>query len=74
MEWRSIETAPEWPPVLFWDGHEICIGVRHSGNWFTKADATWPDNDVQPTHWMPLPPPPVTQRQHDDSSRNEDDR
>ena len=66
MEWMPIETAPR-------DGAEI-IAARFSGSrcswlgaarwddcdpdyhaWYCPQD----DQDVEPTHWMPLPPPPT---------------
>lgn len=61
--WQPIETAPkdEWPPVL----------VTHEGSMWPpdiaipRLDGTWGKADTgarlssQPTHWMPLPEPPV---------------
>lgn len=59
MGWQPIETAPK-------DGTDILVGFAHQDRpsvvvgWFDK----WAEYDSQnvlkgnPTHWMPLPPPP----------------
>ena len=66
-EWQSIETAPRdkwilawWPESLEW-GPEECIAPAYwreykgeSGRFQDVSDAFI----YQPTHWMPLPPPP----------------
>ena len=70
MEWQSIETAPKDAEVLV---HSPRFGVRR-GRWNTDeyakkprpywtsdAERIWGVREVrddQPTHWMPLPPPP----------------
>lgn len=65
QEWRPIDCAPDdGREVLLWQpGHEIYIGSKHPGRWWTDAawangyDYTSPPN-CRPTHWMPLPTPP----------------
>ena len=58
--WQAIETAPK-------DGTEVlavsAFGYAHSLYLVTSwEDGAWdmPDHwKMQPTHWMPLPPPPL---------------
>jgi Protein of unknown function (DUF551) len=69
MEWQPIETAHKakgflllWYPVLAfgeWDGM-YCIGL------WSEKEQRWVNAhninsqfDREPTHWMPLPEPPV---------------
>ena len=56
--WQPIETAPkDGTPILVFDEGAICIA--------TFADDYWWDNGamtIPPTHWMPLPDPPVAAR------------
>lgn len=59
MEWQTIETAPkdEWVLVFYIDGEmggEPSIAMNQGSFWLD-----W-DHDVygDPSHWMPLPPPP----------------
>lgn len=72
--WRPIETAPKdgTKVLLFYPGPHrgVCVGVfidrqtfeygklahRHQ-YWYTRATLVPADN-LQPTHWMPLPAPP----------------
>lgn len=68
-EWQPIETAPKGDEVLMvWpDGH-IRIGQRYADmpNGF-RSDLDFGDfhasmyaqHDYLPTHWMPLPAPPI---------------
>ena len=61
FEWQPIETAPKdgteiilcdmnWPRV---DGYRPRkIGLFYAGKWLING-GSW-----EPTHWMPLPPPP----------------
>lgn len=76
MDWQPIETAPRSAlagQILTFrnyggleDSHPIKLGGKH-GHWFQTSFWSekysmwvgWPLN-VQPTHWMPLPPPPAT--------------
>ena len=68
-EWRLIEEnspEPDWLVLTLWDGvnnktgkpsryYEVALWDGESGNWVTG------DGDVidTPTHWMPLPDPPI---------------
>jgi hypothetical protein len=57
MNWRPIETAPR-------DGTLILMikdGNHMIGYWLNDPPMwiEWCVGQVNPTHWMPLPPPPV---------------
>ena len=63
MEWQPIETAPkDGTPILIWDGEiqYVCAWVQR-----TPGDWRWFEFDgefyhsYKPTHWMPLPEPPL---------------
>ena len=71
--WQPIETAPkDGTRILAWayregwqqDGPAQVVSAWHSGRWCimgaTGRDRHWPDvkDSCNPTHWMPLPPPP----------------
>ncbi len=71
MEWQPIETASSQKDVLVWDGENISIAHRSDlfGDWYAVADGKtiWEGHrdrgglmEVSPTHWMPLPDPPVS--------------
>lgn len=63
MEWQPIETAPKDEPFLV----HLAYGYVTRG-WFVNgkyfaADSFGPggkSEDTRPTHWMPLPKPPVS--------------
>jgi hypothetical protein len=66
MNWQPVETAPYETEVLtFWPGSEsrnpvYLINTKNSGTALGKRDGWWRSKpDQQPTHWMPLPPPPT---------------
>lgn len=61
MEWKSIETAPKDGTLVLLLGKD----QRHAdGYWQGRTPFTgnghwvWPYVNREPTHWMPLPPPP----------------
>ena len=63
--WQPIETMSigmEGVPVLVYDDGYIGKGVYENGRWLDtevgREDAFF---DPPPTHWMPLPAPPVTE-------------
>lgn len=63
MNWQPINTAPkdETTVLLGWDYLQI-VGLAY---WHTERDDWWAlDGDTSyytknPTHWMPLPEPPI---------------
>jgi len=63
--WQPIATAPkDWTNVISFDPARTetnDMGVCLS--WFDTEDCFWCTFDgefikIEPTHWMPLPPPP----------------
>ena len=59
--WLPIETAPkDETEVLITDGTSFAVAsYRPWGEWRDCGDMGWAGMcDSQPTHWMPLPPPP----------------
>lgn len=56
--WKTIETAPkDGTPVDLW----VPPHGRITEQWYDKDDGWFSLPDCQPTHWMPLPPPPELQ-------------
>ncbi len=66
-DWQPIETAPRdgtkiiaWRPAvgvadtMYYAEYEGLTG----GAWHWADDGDAPHVERQPTHWMPLPPPP----------------
>lgn len=69
MEWQPIETAPKNDRVLiaypiFGDGTlDVEIAVLVDEKWYALDEYDAPDMEKpfwDPTHWMPLPPPPAS--------------
>jgi hypothetical protein len=62
--WQPIETVPkDDTKVLMTDGDRQWVGWTDDGE-FWSVETTWPiseDSNREATHWMPLPPPPVTE-------------
>jgi hypothetical protein len=69
-EWQPIETAPKdgttvlgWIPRLGYVARQDCVPM----NWSGWGGGVWENTTsghklgTEPTHWMPLPPPPSTQ-------------
>lgn len=64
VEWLPIESAPKGcegssygPDLLLWDGH-VVVGSYYR---YPPERGFWEDGEertLNPTHWMPLPPPP----------------
>ena len=58
--WQPIETAPDGVYVLIFDNGDIHVAKYYSRikDWGITGDFCGMYNDVNPTHWMPLPEPP----------------
>lgn len=67
-EWQPIETAPEKKDILVaapdkdsgwvaWVDWYNGGGHQNESSWSTFPRLVW--LPMLPTHWMPLPPPPV---------------
>jgi len=58
MQWRPISEAPKDDIILGyhadWDA-PFCI--EYNGDWCDWR-SVWDEDEVIPTHWMPLPKPP----------------
>lgn len=67
MHWQKIEAAPRYDGSVIWaytDGEQARMRwlVTPDGDLWVWDDEALQDVDpdpVQPTHWMPLPPPPT---------------
>jgi hypothetical protein len=68
--WRPIGTAPRMKCILLWGATDVAEGEiknwkMDTGYWSTGAETwVWEGRQVrkydpQPTHWMPLPEPPI---------------
>lgn len=61
-EWQPFETAPkDGTALLCWSEDEGSVDLI----WFEPAWGRWIDETLEryplaPTHWMPLPAPPVS--------------
>jgi hypothetical protein len=63
QQWQPIESAPKDGTVFLtwrkgWLRARMCM--MNSGRWFYPFGAPVSDLESdQPTHWMPIPPPPT---------------
>ncbi len=63
MQWQDISTAPkDGTTVLCYtnDGYRfpmVCACAFDSGEWWPDSWES-PESALNPSHWMPLPPPP----------------
>lgn len=60
--WLPIETAPKNDSVLLYDSgtNTWIVGMWLDGDWVCVWDHEYLENyEVNPTHWQPLPQPPV---------------
>jgi hypothetical protein len=71
-EWQPIETAPrDGTPILLchWEDEYCLVGEWWVHGWWSTGPFRYAPNqieirdpiflDFEPTHWMPLPPPPM---------------
>ena len=63
-EWMDIETAPKDKNVLVLDAGFVseCYFNSESGKWWLANTAEHDfdhEDQIYPTHWMPIPEPPV---------------
>lgn len=56
-EWDEMGRIDIGPIVGSW--YQDPLGIEKYDGWFTVTSNPYSDR-VQPTHWMPLPPPPET--------------
>lgn len=72
MTWQPIVTAPRnWQPVLVYDHASDTVGQAYFRDAEDEPGWLWAnlapeDEDCkvpEPTHWMPLPDPPVMERE-----------
>jgi hypothetical protein len=63
MTWQPIKTAPkDGTEILAWarsDGFFVVFWYAHRGVWLWTAHELDGDEELNPTHWMPLPDPPA---------------
>lgn len=62
MEWQPIETYDGTTGVLFFCAEawpQVFVGTKTVYGFCTLVDEGEVINDHQPTHWMPLPDPPI---------------
>ena len=58
MEWKPIETAPEFRDILVYDqDSKRVISAWHIENKWRTGD-NLSHIEINPTHWMPPPEPP----------------
>ncbi len=58
-QWETIKTAPkDGTLILAWtvEGDRPCVLAWRTYRWDDDSGDSY--QDYQPTHWMPLPPPP----------------
>lgn len=62
-DWQPIETAPrDGKTLLMWaPGFGLGALVLYWMNDYWREPANGLGLKVEPTHWMPLPPPPRTE-------------
>lgn len=60
MEWKSIESSPDNEKCICFNEYDIYILIKLWGSW--KEPSTLMTLRHQPTHWMPLPKPPINSK------------
>jgi hypothetical protein len=63
MDWQQIETAPDGQLIIVYSEHGDSDDWWMNVSWRVEGE----DADLmsKPTHWMPLPDPPVQASQPD---------
>lgn len=57
--WQDISTAPkDGRLVLVWDGESAVVAYRATVSYYRPS--RYSGVNLEPTHWMPLPPSPTT--------------
>lgn len=60
-DWRTIQSAPEGEFILLYDeAWEMTLGAQHVGMIVDGHVQVEGVPELEPTHWMPLPAPPIT--------------
>jgi hypothetical protein len=66
MKWQPIETAPEHEAILVYGKSApydiIRIAMQDIGNEWWIEHEPFPYEEVEFTHWMPLPEPPKSKK------------
>ena len=65
--WLPIESAPrDRRPILVWTGDDC--RCNYAVVWYDEESGEWEDHAqfYAPTHWQPLPAPPVAAVERDD--------
>jgi hypothetical protein len=58
-EWQPIDTAPkDYTYILLWNGNWHWIGMWDGNASKWEIDGDQYEEDLKPTHWVPLPAPP----------------
>ena len=62
MEWQPIETVPKdhFPRLYLCRGKVVQAFVDVTGVLTVQHELGWRTMRRKPTHWMPLPEPPVS--------------
>ena len=59
MQWQPIKSAPNRQSVLVVAAGSVTVAWAENGCW---SDERVENDPILPTHWMPLPLPPVQEK------------